>query len=149
MPSIADPRALDRLLRRLDGLTPDTPRRWGTLTAHEMLCHLADACTGILARPGGPAAPPRLLRRWLALHTPMPWPRGLPTPSRVDPHKGGTRPDHFERDRARALAGLRALPAAPDAAFPASHAAFGGMRAVDWRCWGYRHTDHHLRQFGL
>jgi hypothetical protein len=26
---------------------------------------------------------------------------------------------------------------------------FGAMLPKDWQRWGYRHTDHHLRQFGL
>ena len=149
MPSIADPRTLDGLIRRLECLTPETARRWGTLTAHEMLCHLADASTSILGRPGGPVVPPRRLRRYLALYTAIPWPRGLPTPTSVNPREGGTRPAEFERDRARAVEGLRAIGVAADAAFPSSHRQFGGMRAADWKRWGYRHTDHHLKQFGL
>ena len=149
MPSIADARTLERLILRLERLEPDTARRWGTLSAHEMLCHLSDTSTSILGRPGGAAVPPRRLRRWLALYTPYPWPRGLPTPASVNPREGGTRPAEFLRDRARAIEGLRALAAAPDPAFPSSHRQFGGMRAADWKHWGYRHTDHHLKQFGL
>jgi hypothetical protein len=30
-----------------------------------------------------------------------------------------------------------------------SHGAFGPMTPADWHRWAYRHTDHHLRQFGL
>jgi hypothetical protein len=49
--TVADPRVVDGLARRLERLTPATPRRWGTLSAHEMLCHLADASASVLAGP--------------------------------------------------------------------------------------------------
>jgi len=140
---------LDALERRLQALTPSTPRRWGTLTAHEMLCHLADASASILGRPGGAAGRSRPWRRWLALYTALPWPHGMKTPAHVDPRQAGTRPGIFEPDRARAIAGLRALASATPAALPAAHGRFGAMRQRDWQRWGYRHTDHHLRQFGL
>jgi hypothetical protein len=32
---------------------------------------------------------------------------------------------------------------------PAGHGRFGTMTTRDWHRWAYRHTDHHLRQFGL
>ncbi len=147
MKTVADARVVADLERRLSGLTPATPRRWGTLTAHEMLCHLAAASTSVLGRPGGSTAPPRRLRKWLGLYTTIPWPHDLKTPPNVDQRIGGTPPDVFERDRERAVAGLRALGAAR--AFPTTHGQFGGMTPRDWQRWGYRHADHHLRQFGL
>lgn len=149
MKSIAEPAVIEELVRRLEGLTPSTPRRWGTLSPHEMLCHLADATDSVLGGPGRAAARSWPWRRWLALYTPIPWPHGLRTPAHVDPRKGGSRPALFAQDRERVLAGLRALAAAPETALPASHGHFGAMRAQDWRRWAYRHTDHHLRQFGL
>lgn len=149
MKSLSDPSVLHALIRRLEALSPAMPRRWGTLSPHEMLCHLSDAAEGVLGRPGGPPAQARRWRKWIGLYTPFPWPHGLKTPASVDPRKAGSRPDVFERDRARAIAGLRALAGAADEAFPAAHGYFGAMRAEDWRRWGYCHTDHHLRQFGL
>lgn len=29
------------------------------------------------------------------------------------------------------------------------HPGFGRMSQSDWLRWGYRHVDHHLRQFGV
>ena len=28
------------------------------------------------------------------------------------------------------------------------HPIFGQLSEWEWFCWGYRHMDHHLRQFG-
>src|SRR5262245_51883887 len=48
MKTVADPNVLQSLKRRLGLLRADTPRRWGTLTPHEMLCHLGDATAMVL-----------------------------------------------------------------------------------------------------
>jgi len=149
MGTVTDPRALSRLIDRLAGLRPDTPRRWGTLAAGEMLCHLADATASVLGRPGTGPTGTRWLVRWLALYAPIPWPRGVKTPAHVDPKLGGTRPGDFEHDRQRAVDGLHQLAGATAGALPVGHFRFGRMRPEDWHRWGYRHTDHHLRQFGL
>ncbi|HSM16005.1 MAG TPA: hypothetical protein VK845_03270 [Gemmatimonadales bacterium] len=50
MKSIADPTALEQLIERLNALESDTPRKCGTLTAGEMLCHLGDATSSVLKR---------------------------------------------------------------------------------------------------
>lgn len=148
-PPVTDPAVLAQLERRLRALRPDAARRWGTMTPAEMLCHLGDASASVLARPGGEPGRWRPLVRWVALATAIPWPRGRQTLAQVDPRRDGTKPTDFERDRERAIAGLRAVAAAPPEALPARHFVFGAMRPVDWHRWAYRHTDHHLRQFGL
>jgi len=149
MRSVTDPATLEALERRLLALEPGSVRRWGSLTSAEMLCHLADACASVLGRPGGAPAPERRLVKWLALRSPIPWPRGAPTLPHIDPRVGGTRPTDFESDRRRATLGLRAVAVAPPAALPSAHGRFGAMSREDWCRWAYRHTDHHLRQFGL
>jgi hypothetical protein len=153
MSSIADPRALDRLVEGLRQLRPDTPRRWGTLTPAEMLCHLGDAHEAVLrirVAPGPvPSGGPRPMLKWLALYGPIPWPKGAKTRAGVDPRREGTRPREFEADRRRAIASLQRLAAAEPAALATHHFRFGAMSAADWHRWAYRHVRHHLRQFGL
>ncbi len=149
MKTVTDPAVLAQLVGRLNALRADTSRRWGTLTAGEMLCHLADATASVLGPASSEAGRRRPLLKWIALSSPLPWPRGLPTPPDVDPRAGGTKPRDFEADRQRAIEGLRTFAAAPASALTSSHGAFGSMTARDWQRWAYRHTDHHLRQFGL
>jgi hypothetical protein len=147
--SITTPAILDGLLARLKRLRPDTPRQWGTMTAGEMVCHLG-CSTSILGRSSSSRlATRRPILKWLALYTAVPWTRGRRTPASVDPRRDGTRPGDFETDRRRAVEGLRTFAAAADAVFPSSHAVFGTMTPRDWRHWACRHTDHHLKQFGL
>lgn len=148
MSSVADPAAILRLETRLCALRPDSPRQWGTLSPAEALCHLADGAARVLGRPGGEPGPERTFRKWVAFRSPLPWPRGARTPPEIDPRASGTRPTDFEVDRKRAVEGLRAVAAATGVALPRSHALFGAMTPGDWHRWAYRHTDHHLRQFG-
>jgi hypothetical protein len=152
MKTLADPAAGERLIARLERVTSEARRRWGTLTSAEMLCHLGDVARSVLGggKPHPLKARPRPVMKWIALYSPIPWPKGrIRTPPGVDPRDRGTRPGEFERDRAGAIEGVRRLAAAPPEAFPATHFIFGVMRADDWRRWGYLHTDYHLRQFGL
>lgn len=153
MPTISDPKTLDALVARLRALTPDSQRRWGTLTPAEMLCHLGDAHESVLGTrvPPGPAASgvPRRLMKWVALYTPLPWPRGVATRPGVDPRIDGTRPGAFDADLDRAIASLRALAAADPASLNPAHVMFGPMTPADWYRWAFRHVSHHLKQFGV
>lgn len=141
---------VDELTARLARLEPTTPRQWGTMTAHEMLCHLADAFAVALGERRASRADgwfSRTVVKWIALHTSMPWPHGVPTRPEVDPKRSGTAPADFERDRARVVDSLRRFVA--DGAQYGGHPGFGAMTRDEWMLWGYGHMDHHLRQFGL
>lgn len=153
MRTITDGRTLDSLVSRLLLLREDTPRRWGTLTAGEMLCHLGDTVESVLGKRVAPGPPPSRVTRpflkWLILYAPLPHPRGAKTRPGVNPKIDGTRPRDFERDRDRVIVGLRSLAAAAPGALAAHHFMFGPMSPRDWHRWAYRHVNHHLRQFNL
>lgn len=140
------------LQQRLQRLTADTPRRWGRMTAHRMVCHLNDsfkAVTGEKAVSSIVSLRSRTLDRWIALHLLPRWPRGLPTRPEMDQEKGGTPPANFDHDvRALSLMIERFSQPARDFEWH-PHPALGEMSERDWMRWGYLHVDHHLRQFGL
>ncbi len=148
MPTVSDLGTLASLVARLERLQQETQRRWGTMTAGEMLCHLGDANTGVLdPEVGRRQRRPHPIVKWLALVSPLHWPHGLVTPKVVDPKAGGTRPGVFDRDRARAIDSLRVISTATT--MSPIHSIFGPMSVPDWQRWAWKHTDHHLRQFGL
>ena len=150
MNSLSDPGAVEALVARLGKLHDKRPRAWGKMTAHEMLCHLNDSLAGVLGdRPISPADTwlRRTIIKYVALHTNLAWPKGSPTRPEVDSTIGGTRPSDFERDRAQTITLLRRFAAAD--ARHAQHPTFGPLTREEWMIWGYRHTDHHLRQYAL
>ena len=138
------------LQRRLARVQPVSARQWGTMTPHEMLCHLGDSFEAVL---GDRTASPkqtwlsRSLVKWVALHTSLTWPQGVPTRPEVNPKEQGTKPAEFERDRTRVLELMQHF-VRPDAQC-VQHPIFGPLTRDEWMRWGYAHTDHHLRQFGL
>jgi hypothetical protein len=151
MKTVADPAVRLALVSRLRAVGPDSARRWGTLTPHEMLCHLGDAAAMVLRtrpRTTPVAQRRRTVVKLMALWSPIRWPRGWATNPMHNPRVGGTRPSAFEIDLARAIAGLEGIASAAADALEPAHGDFGVMSREDWQRWAYKHTDHHLRQFG-
>ena len=65
--------------RRLAALQPDSQARWGLMSAHQAVCHLADAFRMVLGeRPIAFRGNLRLktVIRFMALTLPVPWPKG-------------------------------------------------------------------------
>jgi hypothetical protein len=143
------------LLERLHRLRPDRERRWGRMTAPQMVCHLTDAFRGLLGERATSAPARRTphwqrrLVKWVALYLPLPWPHTIKTRPEADQEQGGTPPGAFASDvRELEQACERFMNArAPGAR--REHYMFSTMTDADWCRWGYLHMDHHLRQFGL
>ena len=151
MKTVADNKVLRSLIARLHRMTPDSRRRWGTMTAHEMLCHLGDASEMVLRiRPRVKPVPirRRALMKAIFLWSPFRFPHGVPTNPMHDPRADGTKPSEFARDLARAVAALEGIASSRGNLEPA-HGTFGTMTLAGWQRWAWKHTDHHLRQFGV
>jgi Protein of unknown function (DUF1569) len=151
MPTLANPNDVEALIRRLATIRTDSPRRWGRMTPHQMICHLADAMRMAFgerrtALRGDALA--RAVLKWAALRLPFPWPPGIRTSAEIDAERGGTQPSDFAADRAEVESLIRraALRDAPIGMQP--HPVFGTLTRAEWLHWAWRHTDHHLRQFG-
>jgi hypothetical protein len=140
------------ILRRIRQVRPDSVRRWGCMSAHQMVCHLTDACRMALGETAVSSATGRLRRpvlKWVALYLPRPWPPGILTRPEIEQGIGGTPPGAFaadvgELERVLALVASRR----PDFNWPV-HPIFGRMSHREWLRWAYLHADHHLRQFGV
>jgi len=148
--SFADVANVEAVTRRIASVNPSTPRQWGTLTAHEMFCHLADSFLVSLGEKTASSSETLLSRsvvKWIALHTSLPWPHGVPTRPEVNPHIAGAKPVEFERDRQRVIELIHRF-TAPTAKY-GRHPGFGTMSREEWLLWGFGHADHHLRQFGV
>lgn len=151
MKTLLSQRDTHEILSRVRAVHPDSPRRWGKMSAHQMICHVSDGCRlymGLMtaAQPGFPY-PSRVLK-WSALWVPIQWPHGTKTLPEVDQHIGGTPPTEFARDQAALADLLERFTRTPrDFNWPAAHPFLGRMSERDWMRLGYLHADHHLRQF--
>ena len=156
MKSLANSADVAALRARIQRVRADAPRRWGRMSAHQMICHLHDAFVmGTPAQPVSNVAHPilrlgnRTIVKWIALYGPARWPKGIPTRPEIDQVIGGGRtPASFDADVAALLAVMDT--AATDARFfhARPHPIFGPLSRPAWLRWGYLHLDHHLRQFG-
>ena len=150
MKTLARQRDKAELVDRLRALRPDSVRRWGRMSAHQMVCHLSDGFRmGIGEKPVSHVAGPlrRTLVKWVALYLPVSWPPGIRTRPEIDQELLGTRPVDFTADVAQLAALLELVTAQPDSFDRQRHPIFGRMSRADWLRWGYLHMDHHLRQF--
>jgi len=136
----------NELVVRLARLNVESKPQWGKMNCAQMLAHLADGfrmTLGDLAprSKGGPlsfAPIKKLVIYWL------PFPKGAPTAPELI-----TRPSEGIEKESEAVKELltRIAQSAGRADWP-EHPAFGKMSEQDWGVLGYRHMDHHLRQFG-
>lgn len=150
MKTLANERDRTEILRRLKTVSPASTRRWGRMSAHQMICHLSDSFLAVTGqRRASPASGPlqRTLIKWIALYGPFKWPQGVPTRPEVDQEVGGTRPSNFAADVTQ-LEMLVELITTRKGCFGPTHPIFGRMSEAAWMRWAYLHMDHHLRQFG-
>ena len=151
MKTLSDRACLKEILDRLSGVRADSPRRWGKMNAHQMICHLNDSLLVAMGQKTVSKAPsiiPRRLVKWIALYIPMRWPKGVPTRPEVDQQKQGTAPADFQADLDAVVSLTQEFVRAPRTFTFGTHPMFDEMTEADWMRWGYLHADHHLRQFG-
>jgi hypothetical protein len=139
------------ILGRLERLTQNSPRQWGRMSPHQAVCHLSDSFRVAMGRREASQAQTwfnRTVGRFVALHTAVPWPHGVPTRPEVDQLIGGTTPVEFAHDLRELAVAIEAFTASPRNFIFRSHPGFGPLTDREWMIWGNKHMDHHLRQFG-
>jgi hypothetical protein len=147
----ADDRAA--ILQRLLRLRYDSARRWGRMTAPQVVCHLIDSTRMALGETA--VTPASTLRRrtilkWTALYAPLPWPPGIETSPELDQCAGaGTEPGPFAEDVCELVRLIDRLTSRETRDDWPQHPFFGRLSGGAWLRWGYLHMDHHLRQFGV
>jgi hypothetical protein len=147
MASAWDPAVRADLVRRAHNLTPAHTAKWGKFSVAGMMAHLNDATRMALGELDVPAKAPPFLRyapvRYLLIHV-LPMPKSAPTAPALLVRTSSA--DLAQEQQAFAVL-LEKLGGA--SALAPSHPAFGPMTRRDWGALAYKHTDHHLRQFGV
>jgi len=89
------------VLDRLSRVRSDSPRRWGNMSAHQMICHLSDSFRATLGEKQISSSSTlfkRTIYKWAALWMPLQWPHGIKTRPEIDQQQGGTQPVEFASD---------------------------------------------------
>jgi hypothetical protein len=149
MMNLGDCGVREEITGRVIRVIPGHAGLWGRMSAHQMICHLADTFRLATGEKRSNLVGRRIdqtVVKWVALYVPAPWPKGFSTRPEFEQGAGGTPPATYEGDR-KALLDVMERFAGLERIAPA-HPVFGRLTRGQWMRWGYLHADHHLRQFG-
>lgn len=154
MPDFFDRATADELLERIGRLTPDTQAQWGKMNVAQMLAHCSKAFDSVYSADYLRDNPrPNAVLKWVLRLVAKPIVVG-DTPyrknSRTAPSFIVADERDFKTERDRLAAYIEQAHAEGRAGFEGreSHS-FGPLTADEWSTLFYKHTDHHLTQFGV
>ena len=138
-----------KLTERVQRLTPEAERRWGTMSTGQMICHIGDqirVATGEISSSSSSASGPYTWPgiKQFVIYV-MPWPKGKIQTARS---MLATKPDEFETDQEQFLQLMEQFAEQGPEATLTPHPLFGKLSTKDWGGLVARHIDYHLRQFG-
>jgi len=149
MHTVLDVADREAILRRVAGLSPTSPRHWGQFSVRGMLCHLQQSTRMALGelpvKPSGNRAFQVFPLKHLLLYV-VPFPKGAPTAPELLEGVPGT---DFETDKALLADLLTRVGLGPQEGPGPVHPLFGPLSRREWGAATYKHTGHHLRQFGV
>lgn len=145
MPTLRNPADRTAIVARLDRLTGAETPQWGRFTVPQMLAHMCDAFRMALGELSvKPKGLPWFIRypvTKLILYV-LPFPKNAPTA----PEMVARPPERLDVERTQ----LKQLMARLDGHTGTQpHPLFGPLTPDEWGVLGYKHLDHHLRQFGV
>lgn len=139
-----------QIAARLEKLTAESQRRWGTLDAPAMLRHLRRVCE--LSLGTEPIEDQsnlftRTVLRFLALYV-IPWPKGkIKAPDHFTPPAEGDVAAEFAKLKAELQRFAEAAEREPGRI--RNHPFFGPLTLATWSRVHGLHIDHHCKQFGV
>jgi Protein of unknown function (DUF1569) len=142
----------EKTTTRLQQLTPNSQRLWGSMSVGQMLTHVTDQiriCLGELpSKPRGNALTRKIVG-WIAVNVPLQMPKNMKTIAELDPNKKYmTQPTDFQQDFDTLIASYNKMLNLPDS-HQFEHPVFGTLSKKDVIKLTDIHLDHHLRQFGV
>lgn len=144
--SLYDQQARAAMVRRIQALHADSPRKWGKMTPAQMLAHCRVGFEVALGERQLKRAWLGLLVGWFAKRVALgdkPLPKNLPT----GPEFLIRAPRAFEVERHALLEVLERFGAQPAQIGQHPHPFFGALTAHEHDRLQWRHLDHHLSQF--
>ena len=146
--SIWDASVRSAIAGRAQRVSAESKPEWGRMNAAAMMAHINDALRMALGEL--PVKSKNLPLRYKPIRTLfiyyLPMPKGAPTA----PELIARCPNAVLEDEKRAFAELiDRVAAVPPGAAMAAHPAFGDLSYEEYGALIAKHTDHHLRQFGV
>jgi uncharacterized protein DUF1569 len=147
MGSILNEEDRNAISNRVRSLSVSSTRRWGSMDVTGMLQHLRRSALMCVGELPVPSANKRAFHMFPLKHLILyvfPFPKGAPTAAELKPVDKAS----FEEERAALLELLERIGTGLREGMGPDHPLFGPL---SWREWGvatYKHTDHHLKQFG-
>ena len=135
------------ICQRIGSVTSASVPRWGRMDAKAMLTHLKQSALMALGELPVVSKSKRVFQvfpiKHLILHV-APFPKGAPTAPEL------LAPDVTSVDalRSELVSLVDRIGAGPREGDGAVHPLFGRLSFREWGVATYKHTDHHLRQFG-
>ncbi len=146
--SLFDKATYDEIMQRLNKLSADSPRKWGKMTAAQMLTHCKEAYKVPLTSKKLRRHPLSLIG-WMfrsLLYSDSPYRQSLPTA----PNFIVTDQRDFDKEKAEMLSIVKAFHEKGETGIGDKvHPMFGRLTADQWGKSMWKHLDHHLRQFGV
>jgi Protein of unknown function (DUF1569) len=134
---------------RIESLRPDSQRQWGVMNVAQMMAH----CSARLEIAAGEKTPPRsligrivgrLAKKSILGEEPVR--RNMPTMKSLIMNDER----QFAKEQQRLINWVDRFSAGgPEQCTTHPHSFFGPMTPVQWAIMGYKHLDHHLRQFSV
>jgi len=147
MPSILNEVNRAEIANRLQSLSVSSTGRWGSMNVTEMLQHLNLSARMTLGELPVLSKNKRALQvfplKHLLLYV-LPFPKGAPTANELKPVVAAS----LEEERSALLELLERIANGPPESGTPTHPLFGPLTWNEWGVATYKHTDHHLRQFG-
>ncbi|CAN5516687.1 hypothetical protein BH09SUM1_BH09SUM1_20860 [soil metagenome] len=144
-------KTLPQFRERLDRITCDTGRKWGTMTPAPMLAHLTrclEISLGEIPSEDKSNIFTRTVMKWIFFDSPLPWPKGkIKAPPGFVPDTC----DGFDIERVKLEAVLeRFVSALENDPNRKIISAFFGPTPLSYHAKvNGRHMEHHLQQFGV
>lgn len=148
MTNLFEPQTAAQTTARIEALTPSSKSLWGKMNVAQMLAHCSVTFETFFGNQQIKQSLAGLLFGRIAkrkLVSEKPFPKNLPTAKEfviVDEHA-------FDEEQKRLLQLVQRFATTGKDAAPPKHPFFGKMGLQEWARLAYKHTDHHLQQFGV
>ena len=138
------------IIERVNKLTPDSSPLWGKMNIEQMMSHLVQASELPFAAtlPDKSTFASKMFIKPLILYV-LPMPKEVKVSPEMNQQENGRKPLGLEKDRQLLIETISRLGELSVGHECSYHPMFGKMNAKEWALIIHKHTDHHLRQFGV